>query len=102
MSLKDIAVPVLCVIATLWAVRGCDKERRCGGYRPYPQPAPQYRMEQEPVQQAPEYYQYQDQYQDFEQPAPVQRRIIRRRVIRKTYMPIPAPMPTRVIEYPEY
>ena len=80
MEVKNLIIPALCIIGTMYAMKGCECEKKhtsCRSYTP-PQPVPVY---QEPVQVAPDYQEV------YEQPA--QTRIIRRRVIRRTIQQVP-------------
>ena len=78
MALKDLVVPALCVLGTLYFVKGCDKEKRCNSYRSYPVNYTTRPVEPEVVQPTPVYYQ-----ETYEQPV----KVIRRRVIRRTVTP---------------
>ena len=78
MALKDLVVPALCVLGTLYCVKGCDKERRYTSYRDCPVDYATQPVEREIVQPTPVYYQ-----ETYEQPV----RVIHRRVIRRTVTP---------------
>ena len=73
MEAKSLVIPALCILGTVYVMKGCECEKRhtpCRTYTP-PQPAPVCRQPVEPV--------YQEVYEQ-----PVQTRVIRRRVIRRT------------------
>ena len=81
-GLKGCLVPALCILGTLWVVKGCENERAHVHPRTYipRQPAPVYEtpVRQQPIQEQPAYY------QEVYQESPIQTRVIRRRVIHKT------------------
>lgn len=81
MALKDLAVPALCILGTLYFIKGCENGKRCDSYHPHTSPQPKCRVYQKPVQEEKQDY---EGYEGYETPVYQQTIIRRQRVIRRT------------------
>ena len=77
MALKDLAVPALCVLGTLYLFKGCDSDKTCAPCCRSVPFQPVNRVYRKPIQKQPTYYR--EVYEE-----PQVQTVIRRRVIRKT------------------
>ena len=95
MAFKDLAVPALAILGTLYLLKGCNNEKICMPSHTEPQPQPQHCTQQEPVQQKePELYQVPEEPET----TIIHRRIIRRirrvRTTTTTTVPVQVPVYT--------
>ena len=91
MALKDLAVPALCVLGTLYFIKGCNEGKRGTPVRTQEEPTPI--CQEVPVQECPDVI-YQG---DFE--PQVQTRIIHRRITRRTIRTTTTTTPIYYYEY---